>query len=87
MALTFSKSRLQAESAFSKTQTQAIARNRAFEELDSIAAARQEKNARLREARLAKEQQEEIAANTFAAPARPAKTTRPARPSTRIEKP
>jgi len=87
MALTFSKSRQQAESAFSKTQTQAIARSRAFEELDSIAVARQEKNARLREARLAKELQEETTANTFAAPARPARTTRPARPSTRIEKP
>ncbi len=51
----YSKSRQQAEIAFGKTQSQFFARGQAREELDAIAAARNEKTARLREARLAKE--------------------------------
>ena len=50
-----SKSRQQAEVAFSKTQSQFFARDRAVEEQEAIVRARQEKTLRLREARLAKE--------------------------------
>ncbi|WP_370677849.1 hypothetical protein [Pleomorphomonas sp. PLEO] len=57
----YSKPRQQAEIAFGKTQSQFFARGRAFEELDSIAVARNEKTTRLREARLAKEQQDSVA--------------------------
>lgn len=69
----FSKLRQQAESAFSKTQTQASARQRVFDELDSVAAARQEKSARLREARLARDVS---AAAEAPAPTEPKKTQR-----------
>ncbi len=62
-----SKSRQQAEIAFGKTQSQFFARGQALEELDAITAARNEKTARLREARLAKE-----ARDSLAAPAKPA---------------
>jgi hypothetical protein len=55
MSQTHSKSRQQAEIAFSNTQTQFFAKDRAVEELDSIVHAREAKTARLREARLAKE--------------------------------
>ncbi|OLP57949.1 hypothetical protein BJF93_14040 [Xaviernesmea oryzae] len=58
MTETYSKTRQQAEIAFGKTQTQAVARERAFEELDSIAVARDEKTRRLRDARLARDQQD-----------------------------
>lgn len=58
MTQTHSKSRQQAEVAFSNVQSQFFARNSAFEELDSIAVARDEKTLRLREARLAREAQE-----------------------------
>jgi hypothetical protein len=61
MSEQYSKPRQQAEIAFGKTQSQFFARGRAFEELDSIAVARNEKTTRLREARLAKEQQDSIA--------------------------
>ena len=57
----YSKPRQQAEIAFGKTQSQFFARGQAFEELDSITAARNEKTARLREARLAKEAQDSLA--------------------------
>lgn len=50
-----SKSRLQAESAFTKVQAQLLARNRAIEDLDTIAEAREEKTSRLKHARLTKE--------------------------------
>ena len=50
-----SKSRLQAESAFTKVQAQLLARNRAIEDLDTIAGAREEKTSRLKNARLTKE--------------------------------
>lgn len=56
-----SKSRQQAETAFSKTQSQFLARERALEEIDTIAVAREEKTLRLREARLAREQQDDAA--------------------------
>ena len=51
MAEQYSKSRQQAEIAFGKAQSQFFARGQAFEELDSITAARNEKTQRLREAR------------------------------------
>ena len=50
-----SSSRQQAEIAFGKTQTEFFARGKAIEALDTIAQARDEKTARLREARKAKE--------------------------------
>lgn len=50
-----SKSRQQAEVAFSKAQSQSFARDRAVEEQEAIVRAREEKTLRLREARLAKE--------------------------------
>lgn len=55
MTQTHSRSRQQAESAFTKVQSQFLARSRAVEELDTIVRAREEKTSRLREARLAKE--------------------------------
>ena len=55
MADNYSKPRQQAEIAFGKTQSQFFARERAYEELDIIVIAREEKTLRLREARLAKE--------------------------------
>ncbi|UJW75731.1 hypothetical protein [Rhizobium sp. SL42] len=58
MTENFSKPRQQAEIAFGKTQSQFFARERAFEELDTIVVAREEKTLRLREARLAKELQD-----------------------------
>lgn len=50
-----SRSRQQAEAAFGKIQTEFFARGQAMGALDSIALARDEKTARLREARKAKE--------------------------------
>jgi hypothetical protein len=55
MTQTHSRSRQQAEIAFGKTQTEFFSRGQAVEVLDSIAQARDEKTARLREARKAKE--------------------------------
>jgi len=55
MTQTQSKSRQKAESAFTKAQSQFLARSRAFEEHDMIVLARQENTLRLKEARLAKE--------------------------------
>ena len=49
------KSRLQAEGASAKVQAQLLARNRAIEDLDTIAEAREEKTSRLKNARLTKE--------------------------------
>ncbi|MBP0583044.1 hypothetical protein J8I29_27205 [Labrys sp. LIt4] len=54
MTESYSKPRQQAEIAFGKTQSQSFARKRAFEELNSIVVARDEKTSRLREARLAR---------------------------------
>ncbi|OBZ94702.1 hypothetical protein ADU59_16200 [Pararhizobium polonicum] len=49
------KARDQAESAFSRTQTQFMARNRTISEIDAVAAEREAKTLRLRELRLEKE--------------------------------
>ncbi|MBP1860558.1 hypothetical protein [Rhizobium herbae] len=49
------KTRDQAESAFSRTQTQFMARNRTISEIDAVAAEREAKTLRLRELRLEKE--------------------------------
>lgn len=67
MTETYSKPRQQAEIAFGKTQSQFLSRDRAHEELDAVVVARDEKTQRLREARLAKE--EEARALVTAAPA------------------
>lgn len=61
MSEQYSKSRQQAEIAFGKAQSQFFARGQAFEELDAITTARNEKTARLREARLAKEAEATLA--------------------------
>jgi hypothetical protein len=50
-----SKSREQAEAAFGKTQTEFLARSRTISEIDAVTAARDEKTARLRELRKARE--------------------------------
>ncbi|MBB4956210.1 hypothetical protein H4S14_004305 [Agrobacterium vitis] len=47
-----SKNRERAEAAFSLTQTQHLSRNRVVSEIDAVAAARDEKTARLRALRL-----------------------------------
>lgn len=49
------KARDQAEVAFGKTQTQSLARERSYSEIDAVAAARDAKTARLRQLRLEKE--------------------------------
>jgi hypothetical protein len=51
------KARDQAESAFNRTQTQFMARNRVISEIDTVAAEREAKTQRLREQRLEKEAQ------------------------------
>jgi hypothetical protein len=56
------KSRDQAETFFSKTQTQSMALNRIISEHDAVSQAREEKTARLRELRLEKEAEEHAAA-------------------------
>lgn len=62
MTQTHSKSREQAEIAFSHTQIHFFAKDRAVEELDSIVHAREAKTIRLREARMAKESEARIRA-------------------------
>ncbi|KQY43668.1 hypothetical protein [Rhizobium sp. Root483D2] len=49
------KARDQAETAFSRTQTQFMARSRTISEIDAVAAERDAKTQRLRELRLEKE--------------------------------
>ena len=49
------KARDQAETAFSRTQTQFMARTRTISEIDAVAAERDAKTQRLRELRLEKE--------------------------------
>lgn len=56
MTESYSKSRQQAEVAFGNIRTEFFSKNNAMEELESEAQARDAKTARLREARLAKEQ-------------------------------
>ncbi|WP_313474907.1 hypothetical protein [Agrobacterium pusense] len=51
----YSKSRQQAENAFSIVQKEFYAKNNAVEELEAVAQARDAKTLRLRQARLAKE--------------------------------
>lgn len=62
MTETHSRSRQEAEIAFGKTRTEFFARGQATEVLDDIAAARDEKTRRLREARKAKEMAEGMSA-------------------------
>jgi hypothetical protein len=64
MTQTHSRSRQTAEVAFGKTQTEFFARGQAMDVLDSIAAARDEKTTRLREARKAKELIDRLSATT-----------------------
>jgi hypothetical protein len=54
------KSRQTADVAFGKLQSQFVARKRVFDEMDLIVVARDEKTVRLREARLAKEAQDQL---------------------------
>lgn len=61
------KSREQAETSFSKTQTQFLARKRLDSEHDAVSQARDAKTARLRELRLEKEAEELAAAAAAAA--------------------
>lgn len=61
------KSRDQAETSFSRTQTQFLARTRIVSEQDAVSQSRDEKTARLRELRLQKEAEEQAA--TAAEPA------------------
>ena len=56
MSEAVSKARQMAEIAFDKTQSQFLARTRAFEEHDTVTAERAEKTQRLRAARLEREQ-------------------------------
>ena len=65
-----SKIREQAEIAFSKTQTEFLARSRTISEIDEVAANRDAKTARLRELRLEKE------ANAVAELSEPKKATK-----------
>jgi len=70
------KSREQAETSFSKTQTQFLARSRLVSEHDAVSQARDAKTARLREARLEKEAQELAAAAAAQAQPAPRKRTK-----------
>lgn len=63
MTETHSKSRQTADIAFGKAKSQFDARERVFAEIDSMVGAREEKTLRLREARLAKELQDQLAAS------------------------
>ncbi|MBB6467644.1 hypothetical protein [Aminobacter carboxidus] len=60
-----SKAREQAESAFGKTQSQSLARNRINSEMDAVVQQREEKTLRLRALRLEKEA--ELAASAASA--------------------
>ena len=53
-----SKAREQAESAFGKTQSQSLARNRINSEMDAVVQEREEKTLRLRALRMEKEASE-----------------------------
>jgi wobble nucleotide-excising tRNase len=64
------KARDQAETAFSRTQTQFMARSRTISEIDAVVAERDAKTLRLRELRLEKEA---AAALNAATPKKPAK--------------
>lgn len=64
-----SKSRIQADAAFLKTQTQSLSRNRIMSETDTANLARDANTARLKEQRLHKEALDRAAA--AAAPPKP----------------
>ncbi|SCB57692.1 hypothetical protein GA0061105_103149 [Rhizobium aethiopicum] len=64
MTQTFSKSRRRAELAFGKVQSQFFAKNKAVEERESDAESLQAKTLRLREARLAKERNDQASATS-----------------------
>ena len=64
-----SKSRIQADAAFLKTQTQSLSRNRIASETDSVTQSRDANTARLKEQRLHKEALDRAAA--AAAPPKP----------------
>lgn len=64
MTETHSKSRQQAETAFGNLQTEFFAKSNAAEELQSVSHARDAKTVRLREARLAREQADRMAATS-----------------------
>jgi predicted HicB family RNase H-like nuclease len=68
---TSKRSRDQAESIFSKTQTQAMSLNRILSEQDAASREREAKTARLRELRLEKEAEELAVAAAVAKPAAP----------------
>ena len=68
------KPRDQAESAFSKTQTQSLSLGRIVSEQDAVSRAREEKTARLRELRLEKEAADQLATAIAPAPKRKAKS-------------
>ena len=59
-----SKSREHAEVAFGTLQSQFFARGHAVEENDYVTKSREDKTSRLREARLAKEEQDRLSALT-----------------------
>lgn len=60
----YSPSRQKAETAFSNIQTQFFAKDKAVEELESLTQSREAKTLRLREARLAKEQEDRMSATS-----------------------
>lgn len=60
MTETYSKSREQAEIAFGNVQNAFFSKTNAMEELESVAQLHAAKTLRLREARLAKEQGEQV---------------------------
>ena len=62
MTVNSKRSRDQAETAFSKTQTQSLSHGRIVSEQDAVSRAREEKTARLRELRLEKEAADQLAA-------------------------
>ncbi|WP_276120078.1 hypothetical protein [Pararhizobium qamdonense] len=62
--MSVSKSREHAEVAFGHLQSQFFARGNAVEEMDHVTKSREEKTSRLREARLAKEEQDRLSAST-----------------------
>lgn len=64
MTQTHSKSRQKAELAFAHTQTQFFARNKALDEQQALVQSRDEKTARLRDARLAREAEARSSATT-----------------------
>lgn len=63
MSDTSKRSRDQAETLFSKTQTQAMSLNRIVSEQEAASHARETKTARLRELRMEKEAEELLAAS------------------------